>query len=235
MKKCLISLIFIVIGIKMSAQVEKGDIIIRIDGDYTKAPSSQGVTSNLFINNSKTLNIGPSIGLAISDNFEAGVGLSYYWNKETTTNIISSIGSIKVEEMNITSKSLMPNIYLGYYYNLSNKFSINTNLVMAYGSIKNDLTTLINNQQNLESGDLTVTNGSVANAESAIYIESTNKANIFQAHLNPELSYYITPKFGLSVIMGGIQYSHNDTESAQSNFAINFHPNNWRFGLKFKL
>ena len=68
---------------------------------------------------------------------------------------------------------------------------------------------------------------------SRVYEESSD-FDLFKVEIIPELTYFISSRFGLSQGLGGIEYSMLDWETDNSSRIINFNPVNWRFGIKVK-
>jgi hypothetical protein len=69
---------------------------------------------------------------------------------------------------------------------------------------------------------------------SRVYEESSD-FDLFKVEIIPELTYFISSRFGLSQGLGGIEYSMLDWETDNSSRIINFNPVNWRFGIKVKI
>jgi hypothetical protein len=61
------------------------------------------------------------------------------------------------------------------------------------------------------------------------------EVDLFSTHLDPELSYFITPGFCGCLSMGGVEYSIIDWKGDNSLWTANFNPVNWKLGFKFKL
>lgn len=232
MKKNLLLLLAIFSALNLFSQIEKGNISIGIDGNYSKVNTQNGVTTNLNYTKGKYLNAGLSIGYFITDKFIAGAGLDYMQNKETRYNSLFFNNFLQKEEMDIKSKVILPNVYLGYYYQVVNKLYFTSTLKFSYGKIKTEYSTFY-------AGTGPFTDSAFSNTTNIVPygkgINGNSESDYFSASIYPEVLYYISAKFGICLNLGGISYSINDWETSNSSFAINFKPDYWRFGLKFKI
>ncbi len=234
MKKNVLIVLIVLSTIDLFSQIEKGKIIVSIDGNYIKTNTENGVTSNQNVSQIKNLNIGTSVGYFITDRFVLGVGLDYYWNKESRTTEMMINRFFQAEAMNVKSKAFLPNIYVGYYYPIINKLYVNANLKLSYGKIKSESNTLIAGNVYYPSGTLIT----IVDQYSSTYMNSyerNSEVDLFTAEILPELTYFISSKFGLCLGLGGLGYSMIDWETDNSSWTINFNPVNWRFGFKLRL
>jgi len=69
---------------------------------------------------------------------------------------------------------------------------------------------------------------------SRVYEESSD-FDLFKVEIIPELTYFISSRFGLCLGLGGIEYSMLDWETDNSSRIINFNTVNWRFEIKVKI
>jgi hypothetical protein len=234
MKKNVLIVLILLTTLNLFSQIEKGKIIVSIDGNYLETSTENGVTSNQNVSQIKNLNLGTSFGYFITDRFVLGVGLDYYWNKESRTTELMINKFFQAEVMNIKSKAFLPNIYLGYYYPIINKLYVNANLKFSYSTIKSEYNTLIAGSVYYPS-DTVIT---LTDRYSSTYVNGTegnSEVDLFSAEILPELTYFISSKFGLCLGLGGIKYSMIDWKTENSNWTINFDPAYWRFGIKIKI
>lgn len=82
-------------------QINKGDVIVGLGGNYTKTTTENGVITNLIQTDGKYLNIDPSVGYFFTNNFVIGVGLDYNWGKETIENSLYFNNRIHFESLDI--------------------------------------------------------------------------------------------------------------------------------------
>lgn len=232
MKKQILTLLLLLMSVKFYSQVEKGNIIIRLDGNYNKTLSEHGVTTNSYANKSKIMNVGPSIGIAISNNFEAGIVLDYFRSfEERYHSVLTMNKHAQVEKLQRKQYAFMPGIYLGYYRNITEKISFNTNFNMRYGNLHSEM---VSQWAGIDYISWSIIVPGPGDGSISVYSESEQKFEYASASLLPEISYYITPAFGLSLGLGGVEYALVDWESDNSTFVIDFHPRNWRLGLRMK-
>jgi len=234
MKKNVLIVLIVLSTLDLFSQIEKGRIIVSIDGNYMKTTTENGVTSNQHVSQIKNLNIGTSVGYFISDRFVLGVGLDYYWNKESRTTELMINRFFQSEVMNIKSKAFLPNIYLGFYYPIINKLCINANFKLSYGKIKSEYNTLIAGSVYYPTDTIT----KLTDRYSSTYVngsERNSEADLFSAEILPELTYLISSKFGLCLGLGGVEYSMIDWKTDNSSWIVSFNPNSWRFKIKIKI
>jgi hypothetical protein len=234
MKKIVLIVLIVFSTLNLFSQIEKGRIIVSIDGNYIKSTTENGVTLNQNVSQIKNFNIGTSVGYFMTDRFVVGVGLDYYWNKESRKTEMMINRFFQIEVMNIESNAFLPNIYLGYYYPILNKLYMNANLKLSYGKVKADYNTLIAGSVYYQSDTMII----IADQYSSTYVKGSEKSSsidLVNAEIIPELTYFISSKFGLCLGLGGIEYSMIDWETDNSSWTINFNPVNWRFGIKLKI
>lgn len=102
------------------------------------------------------------------------------------------------------------------------------------GKIKSEYNTLIAGSVYYPTDTMII----IADQYSSTYVkgsEKSSKIDLFNAEILPELTYFISSKFGLCLGLGGIEYSMTDWETDNSSWTINFSPVNWRFGIKLKI
>lgn len=234
MKKNVLIVLIILSTQDLFSQIDKGKIIISVDGNYMKSTTENGVTTSQNLVQGKYLSVGASVGYFITDRFIAGLGLDYNWNKEDRTTELMINRFLLIEEMHIKSKALLPNIYLGYYYQIINKLYINTNLKFSYGKAKSEYNTLFANFADYPSDTMRVPD----DWYSSRYIIGKDKSSgvdFFSAKILPELTYFISQKFSLCLGLGGVEYSMIDWKTDNSYWIVNFNPAYWKFGIKIRI
>lgn len=222
MKKNVLIVLIVFSTFDLFGQISKGDIIISFDGNYMKTNSENGVTTNMINTNVQYLSIGSSLGYFFSNQFLMGIGLDYNWGKETRFNEIYFNNFLQQEEMDIKSRVLLPNIYLGFYFPIISKLYFNTNLNFNYGIVKSDYKTFYAGA------------GPSFNSYSKSSAKES-KSDYFSSRICPELTYFISSKISLCLGLGGIKYSLIDWKNENSNWTVNFNPSYWEFGIKIKI
>ncbi|MCK9312271.1 MAG: hypothetical protein M0P26_08350 [Bacteroidales bacterium] len=232
MKKLVLSILIIFSTFDMFAQMEKGDIIISVSGNYIKTTTEDGGYTNQNATQGKYLNFSPSIGTLTKDNTIAGLGLDYYWTKEKRFNSIRFNGFLQNEVMNAKSKVILPYFYIGYYYHIISKLYLNANFKMGCGVIKSEMNTdYVGTREYDGSSDLT-------SFDFETYVngaESSSDYDYFCTNIYPEITYFVSTRLGLCLGIGGIEYSMIDWKKDNSSWIVNFNPNYWKFGIKVKL
>jgi len=222
MKKYIIYILVFFSAIDLFSQIKKRDVIISVNGNYMKIITESGVTSNDIYIEGQYSNIGSSLGYCITDKFIVGIGLDYNWEKETRTNMLYFNQFAQIEQMNIESKTLLPNLYLGYYYQIINKVYFNANLNLSYGNVKSYYNTFLTGIDSISS--------------TYEYInEFESNYEFIAAKISPELTYFFSTSFSSFIGLGGIEFSLIDREFDNSSWGINFNPNHWIFGIKIKI
>lgn len=231
MKKNLLIALIVFSSLNLFSQIGKGTAIIQVAGNYTKVNTENGVITNQNATKGQYLNVGASIGYFLTDRLIAGAGLDYNWAKETRDNRIYLNNFLQQESMDIKSKVYIPNIYLGYYYKVFDKLYFSTSLKLSYGKIKTGMSTMYTVMGSFSVSD-TVSTYSIPVVNG---YESNSETKLFSAEIYPEVTYFISSKFGVCLNLGGISYSMYNWETHNTNLAINFKPDYWSFGIKFKL
>lgn len=223
MKKTLFLILTVLYAVNLSAQFSKGDMLISVDGNYSKSNSGSGVFTNQFVSNEKNLNLGASMGFFVNNHVLLGFGVDYSWEKATHMNRLFFDDKFQFEELNTKTNLILPNAFVGYYYPIMERLYFNTNFKMSYGVVKTEYDTFFAGSQ-LESSN--------AYSRGA---EGDNSYDYFSTLICPEITWLATSKVGLSLGLGGIGYAITDWESNTSNWMVNFNPNVWKLGVKIRL
>lgn len=228
MKKNVLIILIIFTTLDLFSQVGKGKISIAASGNYIKTSSEIGVTTNQFYTKGNYLNTGASLGFFATDRWIVGAGLDYIYNKETRYNRLLINNFYQYEKMELKSKVFLPNVYLGNYFQVVNKLYVITTFKLSYGTARTTgianytgggyIADTVYNWDNYENGD-----------------NFDYKNSFLNAELFPEVIYFISPKFGVCLNLGGVSYSMTDWKRNESSFAINFKPDYWRFGIKINM
>lgn len=235
MKKYFILLFLFLTALNSYSQLDKGSIIIALEGNYSNTSNKNGVTTNTTETDGKYLEVGTSIGLFLTDRIVAGFGFEYKWAKESRFNELYFNNFFQAEYMNLTSKFPSPNLFIGYYYPIINKLYFNTNLKISYGKISTDYSTIysgVENNSNSNNPDFELGDNSNNYIQSS---ENKYEYDYFSSKIQPALTYFISNRLGLTISLGGIEYSMLDWKNNTSDWIVNFDPAYWSFGVEFKI
>jgi hypothetical protein len=230
MKKTVLIILLSISSLNLFSQLNKGETVVSIDGNYLKTNTENGVLTNQDASQIKNLNLGASVGYFVADRIELGVGIDYYWEKESRTNSLMLGDLYQTELMDLKSNGFLPHIYLGYYYPIVDRLYLSGKLKFGYGKMKSESNTLIAGRSNNGSLELSQATPSFTRSQ-----EETYEADLFNAEIVPELTWFISPKIGLSLGLGGVKHMLLDWESDNSSWSVNFDPAYWNFGFKIRL
>lgn len=216
------------------SQTENGKFIISVAGNYMQSTTENGVSNNQNVTKGKYLNAETSVGYFITHRIIAGLGLDYNWGKEDRTNSLMINRYYQAEITKIKSNVFLPNIYLGYYYPITDKLYVNTNLKFSYG--------VINSEYKTAWGGMVYyspyTIPEVTDEYSSSYSRESSRvsrSDFFSVEIIPELSYFLSPGFSAYIGLGGAGYSLLDWKKDNSSWAINFNPSYWTAGIKLSI
>ena len=229
MKRTVLIVLLSISSLNLFSQLNKGKTVVSANGNYLKTNTENGVTSNQNASQIKNLNLGASVGYFIADRIELGVGLNYYWEKESRTNNLMTGDFYQAEVMDLKSNAFVPNIYIGYYYSIIDKLYLSGKLKFGYGKMKSEYSTLIAGRSNIPS------ESSYSPPPYTTMSKDTYEVDLFNAEIIPELTWFISPKVGLSLGLGGVKHTMIDWETDNSSWSVNFDPAHWNFGFKIRL
>jgi len=232
MKKIILSLIIFSSSLTVFSQISKGTIAVSINGNYYDGSSSNGVTTNSLTTIGQNLNAGLSIEYYVTNNVFFGVGFDYYWGKEVIINQISNNAFKQLESMRVKSNLKSPNFFGGYNWRVSNKLYLIMNLKLGFGRYSNNSYSAFAWRPKIVNEDGTLTQ--VEFSETSAW-EFDDEYSYFGSSLSPEINYFFSDKFGLCLGLGGIEYAVFDWNIDQSSWNVNFNPNYWKLGIKFKI
>lgn len=222
----------------LHSQVKKGDNVISLNGMYTKNTTQDGVMGNSMTVNNRHLNLGATFTSYVTNHWLLGFGVDYISQKDLrTSELVLNDGHdvnsqiMRYETLNLKSTAPLPFLLVGYNMDVTNKLNFNANLKINYGNVSTTIVDQTIYQQSL------IVNTTLSSFIPMPTMTSRSKEkNVFAAaSIIPEMTYFFTNQIGLSVALGGIQYSITDWKTSKSDFWINLSPNTWLVGLKYKL
>jgi hypothetical protein len=239
MKLTIILFAFLFTTFLLHSQIKRGDNIISLNGMYTKNTTQDGVIGNSMTANNHHLNLGASYTNYITNHLLLGFGMDYISQKDIrSSQLILNDGHdmnsqiIRYEILNLKSTAPLPFLLVGYNIYVANKLNFSANLKINYGLLSTNTTDQtmyqqfpVSNFQPISTSMFGTTYGSV----------SKEKNDFVAATIIPEMTYFFTNQIGLSVALGGIQYSITDWKTNKSDFWINLSPSTWLVGIKYKL
>ncbi len=233
MKRNLLLVLMLFLSSFLFAQIEKGDFLFSIEGNYLKNQSSTGLILDKTLIDGKYLNLGFRAGYMLSDNVIGGIGISYLWEKESKYNLVYVADNRQLEQMDVKSSLVLPNIYLGYITKITKGLYINPNIEVAYGTLKSEYSAGWFWERNItfQSGVYYYDDddfGSGGNTRDS-------RVDYFSISIVPKIMFFATRNIYLNLSLGGISYAILDWEEESSSWEINFNPKNWSFGFGFKL
>ncbi|MFA6377875.1 MAG: hypothetical protein WCW63_04530, partial [Acholeplasmataceae bacterium] len=124
----------------------------------------------------------------------------------------------------------------GYYLHVIDRLYLNMNLKVGYGRYSNKIYSNYIWIPNIEMNEGVITQMTQIAGHTEIRSwESDDYYSYFGSSLSPEINYFFSEKFGLYLGFGGIEYAILDWNKDQSSWNVNFNPNYWRLGIKFKI
>jgi hypothetical protein len=238
MKLTILLLAFLYTTFLLHSQVKKGDNVISLNGMYTKNTTQDGVMGNSMTVNNRHLNLGATFTNYVTNHWFLGFGVDYISQKDLrTSELVLNDGHdvnsqiMRYETLNLKSTAPLPFLLVGYNMDVTNKLNFNANLKINYGNVSTTIVDQTIYQQSL------IVNTTLSSFIPMPTMTSRSKEkNVFAAaSIIPEMTYFFTNQIGLSVALGGIQYSITDWKTSKSDFWINLSPNTWLVGLKYKL
>jgi len=227
MQKNLLLLVFLFLAIPLFSQVNTGDIILSLNGNYLKTNTGGGVTTNMTGTQAQNLDISLSGGYFLSQRVVAGIGLDYKLDKEVRSNLVSFDNFVQMEIMDYRSHAWLPNVYVGLYFPIVSKLYVTANFRMSYGKLNAGYTTTYAGAGKFVLGS-PATNYTYTSTGDA-------RVDYFSNTIYPELLYFVGAKTSISLGLGGIQYALTDWDASNAEVAVNFNPVYWKFGVKMKL
>ncbi len=229
MKKTLALLLILTISISVFSQFTKGDYSILLNGSYNQGTNWMGVSTNNFTTKGENASASLSVERYRASNFYLGLGLDFQWSNDDVTNSLLSKNFAQFENMNMQSFLVFPFISYGYNLPLADNLSLNLNARVGYGILGTNLSSDYQNYQHPNGG--TFAQNQTANEN--LTWNHSEYLDEFGTSFSPEINYFFSDRFGLSLRLGGIGYTIQEWDKDRSSFSMNFNTNNWRLGIRY--
>lgn len=233
MKKSILLALVVLSTFDLYSQIEKGITLVSGEGIYHQSTTAYGVTTSQNSVHGKYLNVGASVGYFFTNRFIVGLGLDFKSENEERGSVMTINKYYQQEVMDIKAKAWLPNVYFGCYYPIIEKLYLNTNMKFSYGKLKGEFSTVISSY---EQGVFLPSDPSFGFQNTIVRTHEYNtEVDYSSVEVLPELNYFLTPKFCLSLGLGGLGYSMTDWSSDNSTWIVNFNPSYWTLGVKASL
>lgn len=233
MQKHFLLILILFATVQVSAQISKNDFILSFSGNYHKSNDEIGVTTNNVFTETKQLSMGAALEYFISDKTAIGFGLGYLSRNEFRKSSMTLVENYQVEEMDLDAKMFFPTFHVARYIPLVNNLYLTPLFGVGYGQMKSEYSS--------ESAYVLRMNNGVFNLEDGYpgsgFFSSNDSSDddYLMVDLIPQLNYFFSNGFGLSLGLGGIHYAMINGDSDNSQWQVSFDPSYWTFGFKMKL
>lgn len=231
MRKIFALFIILATSMPVDSQTCKGDYSVSVMGNYYKGFNSSGVSTNSFSTTGENMNASISVEHYKTSKSYVGLGIDFHWGNDDIYNSLFSKKFTQFEKMNVKSILIFPNFIYGYYLQIADNLFLNMSARVGYGILANNSNSDYKNYQHPYGGTL----DQIETANEELRWDSSNFYEDFGSSFSPEINYYISDKFGLSLRLGGIAYSILDWKKDLSSWIVDFNPNNWRLGIRYIL
>jgi hypothetical protein len=209
MNKNITLLFLLLFGSQLFGQIRKGSIVLDATFDYNTKTNPAKLLSEESYKQSE-LNL--AISYFLNSNYFVGTGFNL--KKKNTDNYItfSNIGGQDIiVPLNIVEKSNEALVYVGYWKNITPKFSWSSIVDIGIGF---DKTTPTSN---------------------GLDLNNIQRSTHLALQLKSSLNYLISDSFGLKLAFGGIKFQTSKVSAGYTDFKfnLNLNPNNWQFGLLY--
>ena len=209
------------------SQFIQDDVILDFTGSYVESYSSSGVTTSKYSGIDKTLDLKISIGLCISKNLTAGLGLQYgHIQNETRFQFYYYDNFILVEKLETKATVFAPLVYLRYNRPVIGKLWFSAELSTMVGKVSTQYESM---NMGAKMYPDTMTFHEIEPGNFLRGSEHHENSKILSVSLKPVFSYFLTEKIGLRIGMGGIQYNSYNFEAHEWQVTLN--PSSWEYGF----
>ena len=247
MQKTILLAICLFTGIYLHGQVNENGFVIRLDGNYNETTANNALQYvNSYNSKSKNGSVTASLGYMYR-HWLFGLGFEYNHSKSDVqgglyekigindgngASLDNSVFNINVlnELSAVTSNSYGGMLYVNRYIPLYRNLYFTPGFYLGYGTIKG-------NYSGAMATASFITNTILYGPSEPIYETYDQKTSspYFYMQLSPELTWFFSNHFGLSVQMGGAGIGVVDSDWKNSAKQIDFNPALWKLGLIYKL
>jgi hypothetical protein len=216
MKNTFVGMLMLLSSFQLSAQIEKGHVLLTGFGNYSKNEYSERF--EVFEPKQRTvssLNLGGSIGYFFSNRLIVGAGIDYQLDKDGPYGWPGQ--NFESAERDFKFKQFLPYAFMGCYLPIVPNLYFNTNVKIMFGQYAM-----------FPTFDIETSEG---NGPFAIKVR-TLREDHFEAQITPELSYFFVKHVGVYLGLGGFSYIIRDWEKDQSGWVICVQPEVWKVGIK---
>ena len=257
MQKTILLVICLFTGIHLYGQVNENGFVIRLDGNFNETTTGNTLQYvNSYDFKSKNRSISASLGYMYR-HWLFGLGFEYNRNKSdvqgglfqelgydgygeygygygsSPENPILNINS-SYELGTVTLNSYGGMLYANRYIPLYHNLYFTPGFYLGYGAIKGNYSGDIVTSSFVSFPNDYISYGSLQSMKYETYEQNTSFP-YFYMQLSPELTWFFSNHFGLSVQMGGIGITVVDSDWRNSSKQIDFNPSLWKLGLIFKM
>lgn len=234
MKKIILLLLLVSFNYNLFSQITKGKIILSINGNTFKETIEKNASNELKYNtDGKYTDFEIKAEKLITNNLSLGFGLSYISGDEKFSEwhwISDRLSPQYIKEYfirkQINTTNIVPNVNLRHNIPFLESVSLFTTFSFRYNIFKTDYSSVYDYNESNTSG---YTYYQISSTD-----DDFNKGFI-SAELYPELVYYVIENLGLSLTLGGIEFTTIERENYDSGINIRFEPKYWKFGIQYIL
>jgi hypothetical protein len=206
--------------------------LIKLSGGYIEEQGTNGLMNiNSYSGENKSWNIGVTVGYALNQNWEMGVGFSYTGQRlqsSGTDFFMEETGSLFAEEAKLSVYRPTGIVYAGYNAKIFKRLYFSSFFYANIGRNNGDWEAL-----NISISDIPVDNpiGSLGYV-SSVHLENRDISTSYLGlQVSPELTLYLSDKFGINLRLGGVGVDVNDGDWDEKQVFANFNPKYWQLGF----
>jgi len=214
------------------SQITKGKIILSLNGNLHKESIEKTSSSELkYFTEGQYQELEIKGEKLITNRFSLGFGISYisgdenfsekYWHFDINSPQLNEFYFIG-KKIKITN--IVPNVNLRHNIPFLESVSLFSTFSFRYNIFKTDYSTYY---------DISESNSEGFSMYQIYSTDNDFSKGFISAELYPELVYYIIENLGLSLTLGGIEFTTNERENYDSGINIRFEPKYWKFGIQY--
>lgn len=228
MKKKILVVITLLSISSAYTQTDKGQKFIG--GQMNLQGSTSAIVDDLMLNNNQnfSVNVVPSLGFFVKDNFAVGATLNYGYSRASLRRETPVVGLpySYISTNQNTSNGFGIGGFARYYFDLSERFNFYLNGGINY---------TYSNQENI------TTENDPSNGNPGTPISRINLLNTANIAISPGFAFFVTPKFSIQTSIGSAYYQFTNSHSKQTptytsnmaNYGFNLNLTSFYFGINF--